>query len=249
MRAVLPIIVLTALLTGCGSGGGGSDDEVTLRVFAAASLTGAFTALAEQFEADHPGTTVELNFGPSSGLAEQIRSGAPADVFASASQRNMDAVVEAGDAADPQPFVRNTMQIAVPADNPAGITRLDQLADSDVKVALCQPQAPCGEVASEVFDNAGLTVDPVTEEVDVKGVLTKVSLGEVDAGMVYVTDVLAADGDVAGVEIPADVNASTTYPIATSERSEHADLADEFVDRVLSGAGTKVLEQAGFERP
>ena len=247
MRAVLPAILLAVVLTGCASEDAG--DDQTLRVFAAASLTGAFTELAEQFEADHPGTTVELNFGASSALAEQISSGAPADVFASASPENMDAVVEDGDAADPQAFARNTMQIAVPDDNPADITTLDQLADSGVKVGLCQPQVPCGEVAAEVFANAGLSVDPVTEEVDVKGVLTKVSLGEVDAGVVYVTDVLAAGDEVAGVEIPADVNASTTYPIARLERSEHADLAEQFVDLVLSEEGSLVLEQAGFERP
>ncbi|HET7350996.1 MAG TPA: molybdate ABC transporter substrate-binding protein [Marmoricola sp.] len=249
MRAALPVLLAT-VLTACGTdaaGGGGSDE--TLRVFAAASLTGAFTELAEKFETDNPGTTVELNFGPSSGLAEQISSGAPADVFASASQTTMDVVIEAGDAVDPQPFVRNTMQIAVPRDNPAGITRLDQLGDNDVKVALCQPQVPCGEVSAEVFDNAGLTVEPVTEEVDVKGVLTKVSLGEVDAGVVYVTDVLAAGDEVTGVEIPAAVNASTTYPIAMLERSERAEVAEEFVDLVLSEAGTRVLERAGFERP
>jgi molybdate transport system substrate-binding protein len=161
----------------------------------------------------------------------------------------MDAVVEAGDAMAPQPFATNSMQIAVPPDNPAGITTLDQLVDDDVKVALCQPQVPCGEVAAEVLDNAGLTVEPVTEEVDVKSVLTKVRLGEVDAGMVYVTDVVSADDEVRGVEIPADVNASTTYPIATLERSEHPDAAEEFVDLVLSEVGTKVLEQAGFELP
>ena len=155
---------------------------------------------------------MEFNFGPSSGLAEQIGSGAPADVFASASPSNMDTVVQGGDAKDPKDFATNSMEIAVPPDNPGKIASLADLAKPGVKVALCQAQVPCGKVAAEVFANAGLTVKPVTEEVDVKSVLTKVTLGEVDAGVVYVTDVLAAGDDVKGVEIPADVKRPHDLP-------------------------------------
>ena len=253
-HALLALVGALALgtLVACGSddeGGGSSEETVTLRVFAAASLTESFTELGKQFEADHPGTKVELNFGPSSGLAEQIGSGAPADVFASASPSNMDTLVTDGDAKDPKEFAGNTMEIAVPPDNPGGITALADVAKPDVKVALCQPDVPCGKVAAEVFANAKLTVKPATEELDVKSVLTKVTLGEVDAGVVYVTDVLAAGDDVKGVQIPADVNATTTYPIATLEGSEHQEEAADFVDLVLSGAGTKVLEEAGFQSP
>ena len=251
MRTLVALLLL-AVVSACGGGEEAQEEGpkvVTIRVFAAASLTESFTELGKRFEADNPGANVEFNFGPSSGLVQQIDSGAPADVFASASSANMDAVVDAGDAEDPEDFATNTMQIAVPPDNPADIGGLEDLVGKDVKVALCQPQVPCGKVAAEVFANAGLTVQPVTEEVDVKSVLTKVTLGEVDAGVVYVTDVLAAGDDVTGVEIPADLNASTTYPIATLEGSEDDETAAEFVDFVLSDVGAKVLEDAGFERP
>ncbi len=245
-------LVLLALLAACGSGGTRSDDgttPVTIRVFAAASLTESFTELGKQFEAAHPGTTVEFNFGPSSGLAEQIGSGAPSDVFASASEANMSAVTRSGQARAPRDFVTNTMEIAVPPDNPAGITGLDSLVGDDVSVALCQPQVPCGQVAAEVFAKARITVKPVTEEVDVKSVLTKVTLGEVDAGLVYVTDVQAAGDRVTGIAIPAELNASTAYPIATLTASKHAQTASDFVDFVLSDAGSKVLLAAGFQAP
>jgi molybdate transport system substrate-binding protein len=249
--AFLMVCLAATSLTACGGdGSGGSGSKgVTLRVFAAASLTESFTALGKQFEKDHPGTTVELNFGPSSGLVEQIGSGAPADVFASASPSNMDTLVQDGDAKDPQDFASNSMEIAVPPDNPGKIVAFGDLVGRGVKVALCQPQVPCGKVATEVFAKAGLVVKPVTEEVDVKSVLTKVTLGEVDAGVVYVTDVLAAGKKVKGIQIPDSQNASTTYPIATLEESEHQTQADEFVDLVLSGAGAKVLEDAGFQIP
>jgi len=235
----------------CGSedDSGATHRDVTIRVFAAASLTGTFTELGRQFENDHPGTKVQFNFGPSSGLAEQIGSGAPADVFASASPSNMDTVVQADEAKDPKDFATNSMEIATPADNPGRIAALADLAKPDVKVAVCQAEVPCGKVAAEVFANANLTVKPATEEVDVKSVLTKVTLGEVDAGVVYVTDVLAAGDLVNGVEIPSDVNAETKYPIATLSGSKHTRTAGEFVELVLSDAGAKVLEDAGFQGP
>lgn len=256
LQRLVPAVVgclALASLAGCGSGddsaGKGSGKDVTIRVFAAASLTESFTELGDAFEKDHPGTRVELNFGPSSGLAEQIGSGAPADVFASASPSNMDTVVKAGEADAPQDFAKNSMEIAVPAENPAAIDSLDDLARKGVKVALCQAQVPCGKVAAEVFANAKLEVAPASEEVDVKSVLTKVTLGEVDAGLVYVTDVRGAGDKVEGVEIPDDVNATTTYPIATLNGSEHATTAKQFVDLVLSEEGAEVLADAGFQRP
>lgn len=251
LAALAGCLALTSLAA-CGSDNdsrGSAGKDVTIRVFAAASLTESFTELGTLFEAAHPGTTVELNFGPSSGLAEQIGSGAPADVFASASPSNMDTVVRAGDATDPQDFATNSMAIAVPADNPAGIASLDDLTKTDVKVAVCQAQVPCGKVAAEVFTHARITVQPATEEVDVKSVLTKVTLGEVDAGVVYVTDVLASGDKVEGIEIPDDVNATTKYPIATLTGSEQARTADQFVELVLSADGAGVLEDAGFQQP
>jgi molybdate transport system substrate-binding protein len=257
------LVAVAALLAGCGgssdstpAAGSGSPSASksasvtgTINVFAAASLQGAFTTLGTQFEAAHPGTKVVFNFGPSSGLAEQIGQGAPADVFASASTKTMDTVVSAGQAANPTNFVSNTMEIAVPPSNPAKVTSVDDLAKKGVKVAVCQADVPCGATALKVFDNAKIKVTPVTQEVDVKAVLSKVTLGEVDAGVVYVTDVLAAGNSVKGIEIPADVNASTTYPIAPLTASTNKTTAQAFVDYVLSADGLAVLTAAGFSKP
>lgn len=253
-------VVAAAAVAGCGgsstaqpaAGGPASSASGlsgTVNVFAAASLTEAFTTLGKQFERAHPGVKVAFNFGPSSGLAEQITQGAPADVFASASTKNMDQVVAAGGATNPTPFVRNVMEIAVPSSNPAHVTSLGDLARRGVKVALCQVQVPCGATANKVFVNARLKVTPVTEEVDVKSVLSKVELGEVDAGVVYVTDIRAAGTKVKGVTIPPAVNASTTYPLATLAKAANPPAARAFVDYVLSRAGVAVLAAAGFEKP
>ena len=221
----------------------------TITVFAAASLMGTFTQLGKQFEAAHPGDTVKFSFGGSSTLATQITDGAPADVFASAAPANMDTVVSAGDASSPKDFAKNTAEIAVPPSNPAKVTSVSDMAKSSVKVALCQPKVPCGVVASQVFKNAGVTVKPVTLQPDVKSVLTQVELGNVDAGMVYVTDVKAAGTKVKGVMIPASQNASTLYPIATISSSTHQAEAEAIVAYVLSPAGEQVLTAAGFEKP
>lgn len=268
-RVAFTLTAVALVLTGCGSsgttsGGGGAASAVasgtsstsstpavtgTVNVFAAASLKEAFTKLGTMFESAHPGTKVVLNFGPSSGLATQITSGAPADVFASASAKSMDLVVKAGTASAPRNFAKNSMEIAVPPKNPAGIAQVSDLAKSGVKVALCQAAVPCGTTATKVFTNAKITVTPVTQEVDVKAVLAKVSLGEVDAGVVYVTDVLAAGNKVKGIVIPAAVNASTTYPIAPLATSANAAAAQAFTDYVLSADGAAALAAAGFAKP
>jgi molybdate transport system substrate-binding protein len=259
LAAALSAAALSAAaLTGCGSSSAGSGGSAspsaagptgTITVLAAASLTEAFSTLGKQFEAAHPGTKVVFSFGPSSGLATQITQGAPADVFASASQKNMDQVTSAGAASSPTVFVKNTMEIAVPAANPAHVTGVADLAKKGVKVALCQAQVPCGTVAKTVFDNAQVKVTPVTEEADVKSVLSKVTLGEVDAGVVYVTDVRAAGDKVKGIEIPAGVNASTSYPIAALTKAPNAAGAKAFVAFVLSATGASVLTQDGFLAP
>jgi molybdate transport system substrate-binding protein len=210
---------------------------------------GTFTKLGQQFEAAHPGDTVKFSFGASSTLATQITNGAPADVFASASTKNMAQVVTAGDAANPQNFAKNVMEVAVPPSNPAKVTSVTDLAKSSVKVALCQPLVPCGVVAAAVFKKAGITVKPVTLQPDVKSVLTQVELGNVDAGMVYVTDVMAAGAKVKGVTIPANDEASTLYPIATISKSNNLSIAQAFVAYVLSPTGQQVLTAAGFEKP
>jgi len=265
-QSVLTLTVVAAaglLLAGCGSssapaassskpsapGSSSAGLSGTVNVFAAASLKEAFTQLGKKFEAAHPGAKVVFNFGPSSGLATQINQGAPADVFASASTKNMDQVVTTGAASAPTNFASNVMEIAVPAKNPANVTQLSDLARSGVKVALCQSAVPCGATAAKVFTNAKLTVTAVTQEVDVKAVLTKVTLGEVDAGVVYVTDVRAAGAKVKGIEIPADVNASTKYPIATLTKAPNKATAQAFTDYVLSAEGASVLTAAGFAKP
>jgi molybdate transport system substrate-binding protein len=252
--AVIAAVLAAAAAAGCSSStsspsAGSSPATGAITVFAAASLTESFTQLGKQFEATHPGDTMKFSFGPSSGLATQITSGAPADVFASAAPGNMDDVVSAGDAASPQNFAKNTMEVATPPDNPGNVESVKDLADDSVKVALCQPQVPCGVVAAKVFKNAGITVKPVTLQPDVKSVLTQVETGNVDAGMVYVTDVQAAGSKVNGVTIPASDNASTLYPIATINSSKHKSIAQAFMNYVLSPAGQQVLKAAGFESP
>lgn len=252
--SALLVPALALLAAGCGS----DDDSDTaaappeshkITVFAAASLTGTFKELGAQFEAAHPGITVEFSFAASSALAQQINSGAPADIFASASTKNMTEVVDAGNATDPKTFATNSMEIAVPKDNPAKIDELGDLDEPGVKIALCEARVPCGVAAATVFEKSGEKVTPVTYGADVKAVLTSVSLGEVDAGIVYRTDVAAAADKVTGIEIPADVNASTSYPVATLKDSDDPETAKAFVEFVLSDAGTKVLTAAGFGPP
>ena len=260
----IPVIVIAAgiaaAVAGCGSGGGSGSAAPSsapapaqlsgsVTVFAAASLQEAFGTIGRQFQAAHPGVRVTFSFGASSTLAQQIISGAPADVFASASPKNMQQIVSAGDASSPATFASNVMEVAVPADNPGHVSSVADLAKPPVKVALCQPQVPCGVVAAEVFRNARLTVRPVTLQPDVKSVLTQVELGDVDAGMVYVTDVRAAGTKVKGVVIPANENASTAYPIATVSKSGNLAAAKAFEAYVLSPAGQSALTAAGFQKP
>jgi molybdate transport system substrate-binding protein len=256
------------VLAACGSNSGGSNSggstaaaspgattsstpalSGTVTVFAAASLTGTFTQLGKQFEAAHPGVRVRFSFGASSTLAQQINAGAPADVFASASTRNMTQVTDQHNAATPTTFARNEAEIAVPPANPKKITNIDDLAKPGVKVALCQAQVPCGVVAQAAFTKAGITVTAVTLGADVKSVLTTVELGEVDAGVVYKTDVQAAGSKVTGIPIPENENASTAYPIATLTATKNPAAARAFVAYVRSPAGAAVLTKAGFAKP
>ena len=256
---VLVVAALCGVATGCGASGTGSSASSsnagsggvsgTITVFAAASLKESFTGLGRQFESAHPRTKVVFNFGPSSGLAAQIAQGAPADVFASASPKNMTQVTHAGLAPSATTFARNVMAVAVPPTNPGRVTQLSDLGKPAVKVALCQSSVPCGATAAKVFANAGVKVTPVSQEVDVKAVLAKVTLGEVDAGVVYVTDVRSAGAKVKGIGIPDDVNASTDYPIATLSTSANKATAQAFTDLVLSDQGASALARAGFAKP
>ncbi|WP_066366846.1 molybdate ABC transporter substrate-binding protein [Herbidospora mongoliensis] len=223
--------------------------ESALTVFAAASLTETFTELGKQFEAAHPGSKVTFNFGSSATLAQQITQAAPADVFAAASPATMKTVSDAELAGTPTVFVRNKLQIAVPPDNPAKVESLKDLTDPQVKVALCAEQVPCGAAAVKALDAAGLKVTPVTLEQDVKATLTKVELGEVDAALVYQTDVIASAGKVTGIAFPEADQAINDYPIATLKGAPAPTPAQQFVDLVLSQQGKDVLTKAGFEAP
>jgi molybdate transport system substrate-binding protein len=241
------------MLAGCSSSGGGGTKSSGggglsggITVFAASSLTEAFTTLGKQFESAHSGTKITFKFDASSALATSITQGQKADVFASASTKNMDSVSQA---VKPANFVSNTMEIATPPGNPAKIATVSDLAKSSLKVALCDPAVPCGATAQKVFENAKVTVKPVSSEPDVKSTLAKVEIKEVDAGVVYVTDVRSAGDKVTGVEIPSDFNASTTYPISVLKDSANLTLAQAWVDYVLSSDGQKVLQADGFSAP
>lgn len=256
MRLRLAGIVAAAAfaLAACGSSGLEVDGptpgtpQITgpITVFAASSLKESFTIIGEKFREEHPGVTITFNFGASSTLATQITQKAPADVFASASTTTMDTVVQSGDVAPPTTFAVNTMAIATPTDPTTPVTSLADLTRADVKVAVCQQAVPCGAAAEKLFSTNGLTVTPSSQEVDVKSVLSKVQLGEVDAGIVYVTDIQAAQDTVVGVGIPADQNVTTDYPIAPITSSANATTAAAFVAYVLSDPGQKVLQLAGF---
>ena len=241
--ALLAVAVLT--LPACGD-----DEQHTLTVLAAASLTDAFTALARTFEEEHGRTAVDLGFGPSSGLARSILEGAPADVFASASPTAMAEVVAAGaTAGTPIDFARNALALVVPAGNPGGVRGLEDLARSDLLVGLCAPDVPCGEVAARVLDDAGVTAATDTEEADVRALLTKVAAGELDVGLVYETDVRAGGDDVEGIALPDGAPAGTRYPITVLEDTDERALADAFVALVEGPEGERVLRGLGFREP
>lgn len=256
--AVLAGAVLAgAALAGCGAvddrpsdGGGRSGGGDTLTVFAAASLTEAFTTLGKVFERSHPGTKVRFGFGGSSTLAAQIVQGAPADVFAAASTSTMKPVTDAGLAGgSPQVFARNRLEIATPPDNPGRVHELRDLADPRLKVVLCAPAVPCGAAATKSLAAAGVTVKPVSLEQDVKAALTKVRIGEADAALVYRTDVRAAGAAVHGIDFPEAAQSVGDYPIAVLNDAPHPRRAGEFLRFVLSAQGRTILTAAGFESP
>ncbi|WP_327682697.1 molybdate ABC transporter substrate-binding protein [Kitasatospora sp. NBC_00458] len=219
-------------------------------VFAAASLKESFTELGKKFEAANPGAKVTFNFGGSSALAASINSGAPADVFAAASPATMKTVTDAGGASGtPRTFVKNTLAIAVPKGNPKHIAGLADLAAPGVKVALCAKEVPCGAAALTALKAGNVTLTPVTLEQDVKGALTKVELGEVDASLVYRTDVKADAAKIDGVEFPEAAQAVNDYPIASLAKAPNKDGAAAFVAYIASPEAQQVLTAAGFQAP
>jgi molybdate transport system substrate-binding protein len=235
---------------GSAAGAAGGDLEGSITVFAAASLTDAFGQVGDAFEDANPGVSVEFGYDGSSSLRDQILSGAPADVFASANTSAMDAVAE-GDGldGDPQTFVTNELEIAVPARNEAGVEGLDDFGDDSLLIGLCAEEVPCGEFGRQALANAGVTPAPDTEEPDVRSLLAKVESGDLDAGIVYVTDVQSAGDRVEGIEIPDEDNVVAEYPIATLAGSSNADVAQAFVDFVLSAQGQEILRSFGFGPP
>jgi len=255
MRRVV-VAALALALAGCAAQPAGPrtpDADAlagSITVFAAASLTGAFTGLARDFESRHPGTTVALNFAGSSDLATQLAEGAPADVFASADEKNMTKATDAGlGVGEPVDFATNVLEIAVAPGNPDGIDGLADLDDPDVATVVCAPAVPCGSATAAVAAAAGVALSPVSEESSVTDVLGKVVSGEADAGIVYVTDVLAAGDTVEGVAIDEADRAVNTYPIVALRGSDEPALARAFVAFVAGPDGRRVLHAAGFGAP
>jgi len=222
----------------------------TITVFAAASLTEALRTIGKDFETAHPGMNVEFNFAGSSTLARQITEGARADVFASADEENMKKAVDAGVVAGaPRAFVGNRLAIIVPRGNPKHVSGLADLARRGMVVSLAAPAVPVGHYATESFGKAGVPVPDASTEADVKAVVTRVAMGEADAGVVYVTDVAAGGDEVEAVAIPDAHNVAARYPIATLKDAPNATGAQAFVAHVLSPAGPSVLQRAGFLAP
>lgn len=221
----------------------------TLTVFAAASLTETFDALADRFEGQHPSVDVVLNYGGSSALAQQIVSGAPADVFAAASEATMQTVVAEGLASEGVVFATNTLELVVPAGNPGDVTGLADLARPELAIALCDPVVPCGAAAERLLAAAGVTASPDTLEEDVKAVVTKVLLGEADAGLVYVTDVRAAGAEVEGIAVPDADAAVNLYPVTALADAPSPLLAQAWIALLTGPDGRAALAEAGFGAP
>ncbi|TDX78902.1 molybdate transport system substrate-binding protein [Rathayibacter sp. PhB151] len=254
--AALAAAAAVLALTGCSASAApaptGSPGALSgsITVYAAASLKSTFTEIATAFEAEHPGTAVELTFAGSSDLVTQITNGAPADVFASADEKNMAKLTDADlIEGEPVDFATNTLEIAVPPANPAGIASFADLAREGVKTVVCAAQVPCGAATVTVETATGVDLQPVSEESSVTDVLGKVTSGEADAGLVYVTDVAAAGDAVTGIEFPESSQAVNTYPIAPVAGSANPDLAAAFTAYVAGDEGRRVLAAAGFGAP
>ena len=219
-------------------------------VFAASSLTAAYTEIGDAFKTSNPDANVVFNFASSSDLVTQINQGAAADVYASADTANMKKLTDAGgNAAEPQVFASNSLQIIVQPGNPKAITTLADLANPGLIYVTCAPEVPIGKYAQQALDSAGVTVTPASLEENVKGIVTKVTLGEADAGIVYTTDVIAAGDQAEGIDIPEANNVIATYPVAVTKAAPNPAGAQAFVDYVLSDQGQKILASYGFTSP
>jgi len=216
-----------------------------MRVFGAASFASALTEMETAFEQRSPNIDVQLVLAGSSALRLQILEGAPADVYVSADETNMNELIAGGAATTSATVARNTMQLAVPTGNPAGVDGLGDLSDDDLLVGLCAETVPCGRFARQVLANAGVTASVDTNEADVRSLLTKIGAGELDAGIVYASDVAITD-DVDGLDIAADVNVVTAAPVAVLTESSAPIAAAAFVDFMLSPDGQSILAHNGF---
>lgn len=255
--AAVAALVGVLVLVGCAGAPDGGDESRTgdgpsgeLTIFAAASLSGAFEELSAQFEAQHPDVDIlPISYDGSSVLATQLLEGAAADVFASADERNMTKVADAGLAAGAEAFATNTMQIAVAPDNPEDVDSLASLVDEDLIVVMCAAAVPCGAAAHALLDAAGAEVTAASEEQNVTAVLAKVKSGEADAGLVYRTDIAAAGGAVEAIDIEGADQATNVYPLSALADAANPEAAEAFVDFVLSDEGQSVLSDFGFGAP
>ena len=252
MRRLAIVITATLLagpLAGIPACSSNNPPPPKIVVFAAASLKTAFTGIADRFKAAN-GAEVDFDFGGSSDLATQLNNGAAADVFASADTANMDKVAKTGLlAGSPVNFASNTLVIVVARGNPKNITSLRDLTRPGLSVVVCAQPVPCGSAARRVEDSAGVQLTPVSEETSVTDVLNKVTTGQADAGLVYVSDARSAGDKVTTVQFPEAASAVNVYPIAVLKGSAHPDLAPKFVDLVTGAEGQNILGQAGFAKP
>jgi molybdate transport system substrate-binding protein len=248
VRLVALLASVALLAVGCGR-----NDATTgeVHVFAASSLTEAFTEMGTSFEADHPNVKVTFSYAASSALAEQVNQGGPADVLATADESNMKKVTDTGNASNPKTIARNRLSILVEKGNPKGITGLADLGSSGVVFVICAPEVPCGKFGAAALAKANVTAKPASLEENVKAVVSKVTLGEADAGIVYVTDVKAAGDKAEGVDIDVadDPALEAVYPIATTKTGASNDAARAWVDYVLSSDGQATLAKFGFLAP
>jgi molybdate transport system substrate-binding protein len=261
---VVLLAMLSLVAVACGDDDDTSSSDTTvdeadalsgdIKVFAAASLTEAFTEMGKAFRAEDPDVTVTFNFAASSALATQINEGSPSDVFASADEANMKKVTDTGKASDPTVIARNTLSIAVEKGNPKAIKSLKDFDKSGVIYVVCAPEVPCGRYGQAALTKAGVTAKPASLEENVKAVVTKVDLGEADAGIVYTTDIKAAeaaDSDVEGVAIAGadDPALVAVYPQAITTGSTNREVAEAWQEFVLSDDGQEILAEFGFLSP
>jgi molybdate transport system substrate-binding protein len=249
-RALVAFAALAMLIATVQPASAQQKPSGEITVFAAASLTESFDAIAKQFEKKYPDVSVKFDYDASSNLATQINQGAPADVFASADQDNLQKTIDAGTVTPPPVvFAKNRLQIAVEKGNPKKIKSLSDLQKSGLVVVLCADQVPCGKYAAQSLAKAGVTINPSSKEENAKATLSKVSIGEADASIVYVTDVKASKGTTSGVKIPDKVNVIATYPIGVVKASQNATAAKAWVKYVSSKEGKATLRKFGFLPP